>query len=153
MDQAPIFGHGFESFWLGDRIKYLQSLWYWKPTQAHNGYIELYLNLGWVGLFFLTGVIMSCYLRLRKMLLFSSEMTESVIFARFGMAFLAGFLVYNYSEAAFKSLHFLFVIFLLVTIKSPKPQKQIAASSSLVLSEGAQQLLRPTSAASISSTR
>jgi hypothetical protein len=44
-------------------------------------------------------------------------MAELVRFGRFGMAFLAAFVIYNYTEAAFRSLHFLFVIFLLFTIK------------------------------------
>ena len=68
----------------------------------------MYLNLGWVGLLILTGVIVSCYANIREMLTSSSEMTERVMFGRFGMAFLAAFLAYNYTEAAFKSLHFLF---------------------------------------------
>jgi exopolysaccharide production protein ExoQ len=43
-------GTGFESFWLGNR---LQQLWDAYPNfylnEAHNGYIEVYLNLGLVG--------------------------------------------------------------------------------------------------------
>ena len=49
MANNPIFGAGYESFWLGER---LQKLWhyYWFPiNEAHNGYIEIYLNLGWIG--------------------------------------------------------------------------------------------------------
>ena len=153
MDPKPMFGHGFESFWLGDRLKNLQSLWYYKPTQAHSGYIQIYLDLGWVGLFFASGVIGSCYVKLRKMLTSSSEMTETVMFARFGMAFLAAFVAYNYTEAAFKSLHFLFVIFILVTIKSPEPQKRIAHSFPFVLPEGAQKVSRVTSSEKMSSAR
>ena len=128
MDPRPILGHGFESFWLGDRLNTIQHLWYWKPTQSHNGYIEMYLNLGWVGLLILAGVIVSCYAKIREMLTSSSEMTELVMFGRFGMAFLAAFLVYNYTEAAFKSLHFLFVIFLLFMIKYPELQQRIGQS-------------------------
>jgi O-antigen ligase len=139
-DPQPMFGHGFESFWLGERLKKLQDMWDYKPTMAHNGYIELYLNLGWVGLFFLAGVIASGYAKLRQMLNSGLEMTDTVMFGRFGMAFLAAFLAYNYTEAAFKSLHFLFVIFLLFTIKSPKPQKQVAYSAPFALPEGAQKV-------------
>src|SRR5438132_8108506 len=45
----PLFGAGFESFWLGER---LESLWQkhpWRPNQAHSGYLEMYLNLGYIG--------------------------------------------------------------------------------------------------------
>jgi exopolysaccharide production protein ExoQ len=140
MDPRPIFGHGFESFWLGDRLKTLQSLWYWKPTQSHNGYIEIYLNLGWVGLLFVAGVIVSSYVKLREMLTSSSGMTERVLFGRFGMAFLAAFVVYNYTEAGFKSLHFLFVIFILFATKYPEPQHSMAQSSPASLPIGARKV-------------
>lgn len=129
MDPRPILGYGFESFWLGDRLKVLHEMYAFKPNQAHNGYIETYLNLGWVGLFFVAWVIVSCFVKLRKMLASDPGMTELVLFGRFGMAFLAAFVVYNYTEAAFKSLHFLFVIFLLFTIKYSELQQRIAQSS------------------------
>jgi exopolysaccharide production protein ExoQ len=129
MDPRPILGHGFESFWLGPRLEKLQDMFHFKPNQAHSGYIEIYLNLGWVGLLILAGVIVSCYANLREMLTSSSEMTKRVMFGRFGMAFLAAFLAYNYTEAAFMSLHFLFVIFLLFAIKSPQSLQRIGQSS------------------------
>jgi O-antigen ligase len=144
MDPRPMFGHGFESFWLGDRLTALHNMYYFKPTQAHNGYIEVYLNLGWVGLLFLAGVVVSCYGKLREMLTSSSEMTERVLFGRFGMAFLAMFVVYNYTEAAFKSLHFLFILFLLFAIKSPQSLQRIAQSSPALSPIGVQRVLRAT---------
>ena len=44
----PLLGTGFESFWLGDR---LANVWSIMPgiQEAHNGYLEVYLNLGWIG--------------------------------------------------------------------------------------------------------
>jgi exopolysaccharide production protein ExoQ len=137
-DSRPMLGHGFESFWLGDRLRNLQAQFGFKPNQAHNGYIELYLNLGWIGLFVLAGVIVSSFMKIRRTLTSSSEMRELVRFGRFGMAFLATFLAYNCTEAAFKSLHFLFVIFLLFTIEyRPLQQKIIQTSSANLLQGGA----------------
>jgi len=144
MDPRPMFGHGFESFWLGDRLNELQTMYYFKPNQAHNGYIEMYLNLGWIGLLFLAGVVVSCFVKLREMLTSGSGMTERVLFGRFGMAFLAAFVVYNYTEAAFKSLHFLFVIFLLFMIKYPEPLQRIAQSSPALSPIGVQRVPRAT---------
>jgi exopolysaccharide production protein ExoQ len=137
MQQHPVLGFGFESFWLGDRLKILQGMWYFRPTQAHSGYIEMYLNLGWVGLLFFAGVIVSCYMKSRAMLTSSQEMAEWVIFGRLSMAFLGTYLVYNYTEAAFKTPHFLFVIFLLFAIKYAQPHQMIAQSSSHGFSDGA----------------
>lgn len=110
-------GTGFESFWLGSRLEYLGSLWYWKPTQAHNGYLETYLNLGMVGLFFLGALILSSYGHIRTLLVMKSAKVEVVNFARFGLAFLTIYLLYNITEGAFKSLHFLFVMFLMAGTK------------------------------------
>ncbi len=38
----PVFGAGFESFWLGPRLDVMWKKWWWHPIQAHNGYIETY---------------------------------------------------------------------------------------------------------------
>src|ERR1039457_6420222 len=43
-DINPVFGTGFESFWLGERIKKLWAEHWWHPNEAHNGYLETYLN-------------------------------------------------------------------------------------------------------------
>ena len=36
--------------WLGKRIQFLWDKYYFHPNQAHNGYIETYINLGLLGL-------------------------------------------------------------------------------------------------------
>ena len=52
MAPNPIGGAGFETFWVGPRVaKNLLEGWGTRMTnEAHNGYIEVYLNLGWLGL-------------------------------------------------------------------------------------------------------
>ena len=115
----PLIGAGFESFWLGDRLKSMWAEFYFKPNQAHNGYIEVYLNLGVIGLLLLGGVILSCYGKMRELLTSSASVAESVNFGRLGMGFLLAYLVYNYTEAAFKSLHLMFLVFLIFAIRFP----------------------------------
>lgn len=112
MQEHPILGYGFETFWLGDRLTTLQEMWYFRPTQSHNGYIEMYVNLGGVGLALFTAVVISYYWKTLRVILSRKE-EDWVVFARVGMAFLFAYLVYNYTEAAFKTPHFLYVIFLL----------------------------------------
>ena len=50
-DINPVFGQGFESFWLGDRPDKIAQM---EPglniNEAHNGYLETYLNIGLLGL-------------------------------------------------------------------------------------------------------
>ena len=45
-DSNPVIGTGFESFWLGERLQKLWAEHWWHPNEAHNGYLETYLNLG-----------------------------------------------------------------------------------------------------------
>ena len=117
MDPKPILGHGFESFWLGERLRKLHEMYYFRPNQAHNGFIEVYLNLGWVGLCLLGGLLLSGFLKVKSQLIPDDGSSEGGSFARFGMAFVITYLAYNYTEGAFKSLHFLFIMFLLCTMK------------------------------------
>jgi exopolysaccharide production protein ExoQ len=128
MQKQPVLGHGFESFWLGARINELEDLWYFIPTQAHNGYVELYLNLGWVGLILFSLVIVSAYVRLRGLLQPTSKDLEWMLWGRFGFAFVVVYLVYNYTEAAFKSPHFLFMIFALFAIYRSVPSAKPVVS-------------------------
>jgi exopolysaccharide production protein ExoQ len=127
----PWIGHGFESFWLGERLKTLWAAYGFKPNQAHNGYLEIYLNLGWIGLFLLGGVIISCYRKMRKKLMLSSSpgRAEVIDFGRFAMGYLAAFLIYNVTEAGFSSFNLVFMIFLVIAIEYRQPDPGMAQSS------------------------
>ena len=46
MTGNPVAGTGFESFWLGKRLEKMWSIYWWHPREAHDGYIEIFLNLG-----------------------------------------------------------------------------------------------------------
>ena len=125
MQEHPILGYGFDTFWLGDRLRNLQARWYFKPTQAHSGYIEMYLNLGLVGWAFFLCVILSYYRKTRANLASGERDAEQVVFARLGLAFLFAYLAYNYTEAAFKTPHFLFVIFLIFGMKASRSAQRV----------------------------
>jgi O-antigen ligase len=111
----PVLGAGFESFWLGQRREKMWENWFWHPNQAHNGYLETYLNLGGIGLFLLIGLLMITFWKARREFLANSE------FSRFRLGFLAIVLVYNWTEASFKALHLVFFVFFIIAIDSPKP--------------------------------
>ena len=59
MHTNPIFGTGFESFWLGERPKQLEGIFFFIPNEAHNGYLETYLTLGLIGVFLLIGLFVA----------------------------------------------------------------------------------------------
>jgi exopolysaccharide production protein ExoQ len=62
MHTNPLLGTGYESFWIGSR---LQSFWETAGlghlNEAHNGYLEVYLNLGLIGLCLLGGFMIASY--------------------------------------------------------------------------------------------
>jgi exopolysaccharide production protein ExoQ len=119
----PIFGAGFESFWLGERYqKFGESRW-WQPNQAHNGYLETYLNLGLVGLFLLVGLLIATFWKSRRELLRNFE------FGRFRLGFLAAVVVYNWTEASFKALHPVWFVFYLIALDYPKVQSDSVQSN------------------------
>jgi O-antigen ligase len=95
IDNNPLIGAGFDSFWLGERVRPLWEKHWWRPTQAHNGYIEIYLNLGLIGLFFIIGVVISTFVRVCKIFPFEFD------YGRFQMAYLFVFLMTNITENIF----------------------------------------------------
>ena len=43
------------------RLEKMWSIYWWHPNEAHNGYIEIYINLGWIGIALLVMVLASGY--------------------------------------------------------------------------------------------
>jgi len=110
MAPDPLLGAGFESFWLGPRLKKLWSIYVWEPNEAHNGYIEVYLNLGWVGLTLLGVVIITAYRKVVKGLRLDVD-TGSLRLTYFVMA-----LIYSLTEAGFRIFSSIWIVFLLSII-------------------------------------
>jgi len=109
----PVLGAGFESFWLGDRMANLWNLYWWRPNQAHNGYLEIYLNLGWIGVALLVGLIVRGYSGVIRTLHYDPEL------GRLKLAFLTAAVLYNFTEAAFKGMHLVWIAFLFAAIHVP----------------------------------
>jgi|RhiMetdeSRZDD1v2_1073273.scaffolds.fasta_scaffold90000_3 exopolysaccharide production protein ExoQ len=133
MNIDPLIGTGFESFWLGKRLETLWAEYWWQPNQAHNGYLEVYINLGYIGLFFLGGAIFSSFRNMRKTLIPHFNRDKSEIdgfdFGRFRMALLVAILVYNITEATFKALHTLFWMFFVIAIEYKRVQSEVIGSN------------------------
>ena len=127
MDVDPLVGVGFQSFWLGDRLSILWARFpLFRPVQAHNGYIEMYLNLGWIGLCIFGGFLLATYRSARESLAPAGVLGRTHaddILAKFGVAYLTALVLYNVTEATFKPLNFLFIILLMVTIRYTQRQE------------------------------
>src|SRR2546422_3155464 len=116
MSADPWFGTGFESFWLGERVAALWSQYLWHPNQAHNGYLEVFLNLGVVGVALLGFIIAWGYRNVVAVLHRDPEL-GGLRFAFFVVAVL-----YNVTEAGFRMMHPLGVAFLLAVMVIPEPE-------------------------------
>jgi exopolysaccharide production protein ExoQ len=123
----PIVGTGFEVFWLGPRLDRMNAIYWWQPNQAHNGYLETYLNLGWIGLILLVGWILAGFRHALRLLRVDFE------FARFSIAFLVMSVMYNFTEASFKGLHPMWFGFYIAAMDyrraAPPPTTALAPAS------------------------
>jgi O-antigen ligase len=127
-DTNPIFGTGFESFWLGDRLEKIWEEVHWHPGQAHNGYLELYLNLGVVGLLVFLGLIIATFRKIQLDLLWNFE------WGRLEMCLLIAILAHNWTEAAFRGLSLTFFMFFMVAMSYWK--LRVASEQSSLRSRG-----------------
>jgi exopolysaccharide production protein ExoQ len=120
----PLLGTGYASFWLGERLQRIWNLYPRNPLiQAHDGYLEIYLNLGVVGLALLGGVLWTALRNARRRLGAADYETGNLddsLFQTFGMAYVFAYLIYNVTEATFLGNNFLFIIFLLVAFDFPR---------------------------------
>jgi len=111
----PIFGVGFESFWLGDeRLKRLHEGRAFQPNEAHNGYLEIYLTLGLVGVFLVIAMFIATFWKIRLNLFRTFE------WGRYRLGFLATVILYNWTEAAFKTLNPIWFVFCLIAMDYPR---------------------------------
>ena len=114
MTPSGLFGAGFESFWLGTRLEKIWSLHWWHPNEAHNGYIETYLNLGWIGVMLLATVLVTGYQNA------VAAYRRDPATGKVRLAYFVIGVVFNFTEAAFKTLSSIWIMFLLAVIAVPK---------------------------------
>ena len=109
----PLVGTGFESFWLGARARHFWEEYYWHPNQAHNGYLETYLNLGWIGVVLLVLLMAIGYRNITQ------SFRRKVPSASLMLSFWIITITYNLTEATFKLMHPAFVAFLFAVTAVP----------------------------------
>lgn len=107
VSRNPFLGSGFESFWTVDRIQRVLDLSGQQVQEAHNGYVEVYLNLGWIGLSLLAVLIVTGYRNVIN--LFRQDSHAGRI--RLG-CFVVG-VIYSFTEAGFRMMSPVWIAFLL----------------------------------------
>jgi O-antigen ligase len=110
----PLIGTGFDSFWLGSRIQGVaDKIGYSGITEAHNGYLEIYINVGWIGVVLLVWMILRGYSRA------SAVLRVDPYAGRFQLAFIVAAVMYNLSEAGFRNVNVMWVAFLIAIGEIP----------------------------------
>jgi exopolysaccharide production protein ExoQ len=127
LDTNPILGTGFESFWLGKRPEKLEGIFNYIPNQAHNGYLETYLTLGLIGVFLLLGLFVATFRKTRL------ELFQNFEWGRYRLGFLAAVILYNWTEAAFKTISPIWFVFYLIALDYPRAYLTVAESSADVV--------------------
>jgi O-antigen ligase len=118
-----MIGTGYESFWLGERLAYLWNLHWWRPNQAHNGYIELYLNLGWLGVALFVIFLLAAYLRAAR----GVRLGDS--YASLRLAWVVIAVIYNFTEASFRMQNLAWVFVLFAVAGLPRTEKRAVSST------------------------
>lgn len=115
----PLVGAGFYSFWLGDRTEALSKKYHFTLNEAHNGYLELYLNNGLIGLSLLAGLLIAA--------IFSEWQGLKLRLpgAPFRFSFLIGTVIYNMTEATFNRMSIIWFTFLLIVVVYPRPHDEL----------------------------
>jgi exopolysaccharide production protein ExoQ len=119
----PILGTGFESFWLGERLRQLEGIFYFIPNEAHNGYLETYLSLGLIGVFLLVGLFVATFRKIRL------ELFRNFEWGRYRLGFLGALILYNWTEAVFKTVSPLWFVFFLIATDYPRTHLATAEAS------------------------
>jgi exopolysaccharide production protein ExoQ len=109
----PLVGCGYESFWMGSR---LEAVWArvidTSIQEAHNGYLEIYLNLGWTGVTLLAGLLLTGY-RNAAILFHKDQNAAALKFGYFTVA-----VIYGLTEAGFRMLAPVWIFLLFACVNS-----------------------------------
>jgi len=126
----PVLGCGYQSFWLGPRIQ-----WVWARLngdnvfEAHDGYLQTYLDLGVIGLFLVCTFLIATYRKICK------ELKPLTPLGSLSLGLWSLLLLYNVTEAAFGG-GLLWFTLLMGSLTVPERVKARAYDSSpLALSE------------------
>lgn len=134
----PLIGAGFESFWLSPSVH--TRLWDAIPglplNEAHDGYIEIYLELGWLGLGLVGWILVEGYRR--SVAAFRRDSAWGGLL----IGYILSAAVYNVTEAGFRMMHPMWVFLLLAVVASGGVMSGIVSKSAKPNRRGARRTRR-----------
>lgn len=123
----PLVGVGYYNFWTPERVERLSTKYWYLLTEAHNGYLEIYLTGGLIALGLLLGALWVTTIKVTRDLAESSAFGLSAL----RLAILTAAIVYGFTEAIFSRLTPIWFGLLLVAIwyepasRGPLPRKSV----------------------------
>lgn len=113
----PIVGAGFESFWMSPNVLIFQRILalqgWWRPeglNEAHDGYLEVYLNLGFVGVGLIVFILLSGY----RHAVAAFRLNPSI--GGLMLAYIIGSIFYSITEAGFRMMNPMWIFLLLAVV-------------------------------------
>jgi O-antigen ligase len=112
----PWIGAGYFNFWQPERAESVSTAlgFFFTIKEAHDGYLEVYLNSGLIGLTLVAIVLLGSARRI------INELGADDSLQAFRFAVLVGAMLYNITESALCGLVMLWVMLLLVFMKFPR---------------------------------
>jgi exopolysaccharide production protein ExoQ len=123
LDLNPILGSGFYSFWLSSSAQTVLET-YRGINQAHNGYLEVFLNGGIVGGLLLLIFLVSTERKIKFRLVSADSSFGQIAF----VIFVTG-LLHNLTEATFSRFSFSWLVFLLISMNPPRAEEAAISNS------------------------
>jgi O-antigen ligase len=111
----PYLGAGYGGFWTPEMLNhFLEISIYGFVPEAHNGYLEVFLNLGLVGLVFLLIIIIKACANAWRAIPFDFD------YARMRLILIIMILFHNIAEASFqRDNNVVWLVFLMLVLKVP----------------------------------
>ncbi len=115
----PVIGTGFESFWISPNVQVfshiLKAKGWWHPeglNEAHDGYLEVYLNLGWIGVCLISTILINGYRRAVAAFRLNPPIGGLML------AYIVAAAVYSITEAGFRMMYPMWFFLLLAIVSA-----------------------------------
>jgi len=114
VQSSPILGEGFESFWFPERREKIAAFYKtFRPGGSHNSYLDIYLDLGLIGLSLLIALLIATFWKIRL------ELFRNFEWGRYRLAFLAAVVLRGWTESSFTQASPLWFVFYIIAMDYP----------------------------------
>jgi exopolysaccharide production protein ExoQ len=130
ISEHPLLGFGYGSFWMTAKYS-VWSLIHWQPLKAHNGYLDLCLDVGMVGLALF---ILNCGVIARRAVKLIAK--TRALEARWPLMVLTLIVLYNVFETELLVQNgFLWTLFVAITVATQRALREIDETAAEIIGQ------------------